>query len=341
MKPTFISAVLLLAIAIPGLSAQEPRLLSGNGAVPAENAAEGPEVLLFPLYPLIHSAEAGTVFWNPDWPLSMPPDAFDSAKKAVSGIILNTGDAVLACRWDGKGRLREFPVYLGGAFFQARTQRGGNDLLTEIFLTGPETITAELLEYRDGLPVLARITRGGGNYFVSFHHWLNGVSETWYDAQGNAAGLLSADYAKINRRSLAVMVQYIAGNEKSVISYSYDSWGNVSGITGAGIAVSALYNQFGRPRYVERHWDAVSPGDVPYFAGTVSGAAGNYSFQWDESGLLRTVRGAFDGNTAELRYEYTLDSERNWTERRELRMVRQGGYLFPQPGPVLTRTLEY
>jgi hypothetical protein len=89
----------------------------------------------------------------------------------------------------------------------------------------------------------------------------------------------------------------------------YNNEGLISRMEEAGLTLSALYTERKMPRYLER--PVVGGPELP---DGIETAAGRYNFQWDEAGRL--VR--LSGNSLDCRYEYTLDSRGNWTERREI-----------------------
>jgi hypothetical protein len=93
------------------------------------------------------------------------------------------------------------------------------------------------------------------------------------------------------------------------------------------------------------------------------------TFQWDERNLLVSLKGNFASTNetlemsqgpsilrgisvqegsgtdvlhiAEKRYEYDLDDQGNWTEHREIFMIRLGDYLFPSQGLTMRRIIQY
>jgi hypothetical protein len=138
--------------------------------------------------------------------------------------------------------------------------------------------------------------------------------------------------------------------------------------------ISVLYNEIAQPKYLEKTFlEEYLPFDEknednnqsfqenkPFLQNT------NRTFQWDERNLLISVKGNWDStnqnfeNTiiddqsedssnsnenkmiiAEKRYEYSFDDQGNWTERREIIMIREGDYLFPSEGKTIHRTITY
>ncbi|MDR2482665.1 MAG: hypothetical protein LBD08_03435, partial [Treponema sp.] len=144
--------------------------------------------------------------------------------------------------------------------------------------------------------------------------------------------------------------------------YDYDSFGNVSGARIADADYSARSIREARPRYWEGPL-ALPAFPRPQTAADAAGAepsapeeaalAGGddtppppvlLSLQWDERGLLTGVQkdgGGREGEFAGIRYEYLLDRQGNWTERREFFMIRRNDFLIALPGETLRRRIEY
>jgi hypothetical protein len=136
--------------------------------------------------------------------------------------------------------------------------------------------------------------------------------------------------------------------------------GNISGIISAGGEYSALYNGKGRPRYWERFAppepppaetepaleDAEAPTEAP------APDWGHFSFQWDEEGRITRFTGIYSepsppdtpedsGVETDIRYEYILDEQGNWIERRATPMVYRAGFLVPGTVEQIFRRVEY
>jgi hypothetical protein len=142
-------------------------------------------------------------------------------------------------------------------------------------------------------------------------------------------------------------------------SYDYYSSGALSRVESPGGVYTAVYGEQG-PLY--RTYTPVpaagpeavasgagpenTPGAAPASGPPVPAAAPfppETDFQWDERGLLVSLRnrdagGAFAG---EFRYEYGTDDRGNWTLRRETGMVRQSGLLVPVFRGELRRRIVY
>jgi YD repeat-containing protein len=176
---------------------------------------------------------------------------------------------------------------------------------------------------------------------------LRGASETWYDPAGNALFIIITEHSA--GKSLRLSFQDGAAEiPPAETSYYYDSTGALTGISSPGGEWSVLYDALGRPRYWERR-PAAGASSAPAAGGRTvpggsGGSPGNYTFQWDERGLLVRFYGGPPGETEngiDCRYEYTLDERGNWIERREIRMIPRSGRLIPVPGRTLRRHIDY
>ena len=205
----------------------------------------------------------------------------------------------------------------------------------------------------------------GTVYFAALDFTGDLITETWYDADGNAIALFSSRLAALRAESKVLIAL-----ESSVIDtllsgtpaadsaynttyerYDYDSFGNITAIESPHGSFTAIYVQPRRPRY----WETV-----------VNGTRWRYALQWDDAGLLTRLTGdsldVSDTNAAEglnssgvnvsdtnaaddafvdLRYDYTFDAHGNWVARRETRMIRRLGALVPSAGATVKRRIEY
>jgi hypothetical protein len=364
---------------------------------------------LFPILPIIQTALNAHLTWQPEWFLTIPPDSFSLASGKAASIQLEIeGDnnSIFLCEWNDKGQIIQFPLLhetFGGVSFMAALQFNQAGEIAHIRLHGKQKdttanedssagktesasevvivneaetfseieITIEILETRDGYPLLARIHRNGEYYFAVFEYWNDSASETWYNADGSPQGLLLSEYQRYehirhdntgyhpagNDRELfqnmfLLAEESIWGNLSSRVTYDYDSWGNISQVNTETLTTSVLYNEDSRPKYLEK----------TFLEGYISPDAANnlsdedtyqsfpqkehFTFQWDEQNLLVSLKESVDNTHAndtitEKRYEYTLDERGNWIERREILMIRQGAYLFPSPGENIRRTIKY
>lgn len=315
----------------------------------------------FPILPIIRTALDGTFTWHPARPLEIPPDSFslNSGKAAV--IQLDTEEEQFVCEWNQDGKLIQFPVF-HDIPLMASVQFNKDGEAAQIRLRGrrktkdesedaesiaePETeisIDIEIIESKEGEASLARIHRDGEYYFAVFHYRNDYASETWYDAEGDAQGLLVTKYIKTHRNTLILMTESVHGNGENRITYDYDSWGNTSRVNAEAMSISVLYNADSRPVYLEKTLPELPEGDVRLDEENDQSfqQKEHVTFQWDERNLLVSVKRTPEDAAAEKRYEYTLDAEGNWTERREINMMRLGSYLFPSEGSTIRRTIQY
>jgi hypothetical protein len=128
---------------------------------PAAGEGPGGDAFPFPLIPLMETVRRGAVFWCPDWPPELPPDAFSlpanarTADPAAANTRAGAGDpaAVPAGRrgirsislspgpelrvvWDAEGRLREFPHFWKGTFYRTEVRYDAGGKLRGLSLAG-------------------------------------------------------------------------------------------------------------------------------------------------------------------------------------------------------------
>jgi hypothetical protein len=276
---------------------------------------------------------------------------------------------------DEGGRLTDFPFFMNGGFFQTGVSYDAWGRIAGLTVSAQVLWRVEFMEYDDGtgLPVLARLNAGspadggadsGGVWFFAALEYRGlSVSETWYDPAGT--GLAVYDYrydGRDGKKRLLGSADFLAGENRTE-EYHYDSWGNLTAIGGA---CSAVYRE-NRPQYWRRSLppspaaedaaagDAAALGNAAAAESAVSGdAAGDvppgeipwrFIFQWDERGLVTSLLGYPEDESAgdgwDARYDYTLDGGGNWKERREIRMIRRGNYLFPRAGVFAVRQINY
>jgi hypothetical protein len=326
-------------------------------ALPGQDA---PDSGLFPLSLLLEAAASGEPPWRPDWPAALPPDGFAliSGRAAVLTLVLPAGyldappggsggapagtaeedaggEAAAEYRLvrDAAGRFVEFPFFVNGILYQARAEYGGAGPAAASKITldnpaAPDPWEFEFLEYRQGAPALARISHSGTWYFVAPEYLETRTNETWHNAEGLAQGFFALEYRLENGERRLVSSDRRSDQDELIMAYDYNSAGRVSGISAPEGEYAALYNAAARPRYWERAGDA-------------------YALQWDEQGLLAGITGAAQGETAgeprriDIRYEYTLDEQGNWIERRETSFVRRFGRLVPDSNGTIRRMISY
>jgi hypothetical protein len=331
----------------------------------------------FPVLYLYGAALSGEVAWRPDWPLSIPPDAFSFPPSGGSALTLirdgeESADSPveeLTARRNDDGLLSEFPLFKDGDFFQVQTRFGNAGLIRGFFIPSetPATETAWdilIVEYEDDFPSLVRIRRGEAVYFTLIEYETAGAAEIWYNQEGNALAVFSYRYEAPGGRIRRFIRTDLLSGEEFTETHHYDSMGNISALISSAGEYSALYAGKSRPRYWERvvppARETARPADLPD-AGQpgLSGAAGFYrhSFQWDEEGALVRLTGvchaeaeaggvpddgAETGNVTEtdVRYEYVRDEQGVWIERRDTFMIRRSGFLVPGPTERLLRRIE-
>jgi hypothetical protein len=302
-------------------------------------------------------------------------NAAESADTAYSSEPANRFEYLLAR--DGAGRLMDFPFFMDGGFSQIGVNYDERGRIAGLAISAPVFRRIEFMEYDDetGLPVLARLNAGGigaaddadsgGDWFFAVLEYRGvSASETWYDPAGTGIAVYNYRYnLRDGKRRLSSFVDFLAGESRTE-EYHYDSWDNLTGIgrVSRGGVYSAVYRE-NRPQYWRR------PLPLPPAAGdTAAGDAAvsenaaasedaamgdpssgeipwRFIFQWDERGLVTNLLGYPDdentGGAWDARYDYTLDGKGSWTERREIRMIRRGDYLFPRAGVLISRKIDH
>ncbi|MHB9292944.1 hypothetical protein Holit_02061 [Hollandina sp. SP2] len=307
----------------------------------------------YPLGPILLTGIQEDIAWRPDWAITVPPDAFTLIRgKPASITLVLEGEEYRVC-WKN-GALVEFPVCLQGSFAQVQKVIRVSKKIKSLTIKKDISWNLDVIKHEDPYRFSARLTGGDQVYFLAFQSDHTGISETWYDPEGNALGFFSSRsrYAGEDLR-IRSLVSYTGGDEISEW-YEYDSFGNVSEIVAAQGRFSALYYQKHQkhqknyqksyPRYWERQIledpSQNSAGEDP----PITEGIQNYTFQWDEQGFLMGMFEISDRNpepAAASRYEYTLDRRGNWIERQEIRMVRHLGVLIPNPGLTIKRLITY
>ncbi|MDR2741331.1 MAG: hypothetical protein LBB98_04165 [Treponema sp.] len=359
-------------------SAASQNGLEQSSGAEGEEAEEPGAADFFPVLSLYRTALSGEVSWRPDWPLSIPPDAFSFPPQGGSTLTLIVSDSDLAAemtvRRNDDGLLAEFPLFRDGGFFQVQTRFGGAGFIRG-FAIAPQTPGQEtswdilIVEYEDALPSLARITRGETLYFAVIEYKAAEALEIWYDQDGNALAVFSYRHEAPGGRIRRFTGTDLLSGEEFAETYHYDSMGNISGIVASSGEYAALYAGKGRPRYWERIVSSGSetpqagiPPDVgqPAAVDTLPGAPeqapapgfDHFSFQWDEEGFLVRFTGGSrreavaaqdtgDETEMDIRYEYVRDEQGVWIERRDTPMIRRAGFLVPGPVGRLSRRIEY
>ncbi|MDR2397318.1 MAG: hypothetical protein LBD74_01000 [Spirochaetaceae bacterium] len=333
-----------LGVGIPlGLLAQE------NAILP-ETETEAPEDALadvpYPVGPVLLEAAQKDLAFRPDWAVQVPPDAFSlTTGRAASITVLLEEEEYRAC-WN-RGDLRAFPIYLQGAWVQVQGIQRQGKRIQGLTITGDTPWELEVLRYEDASRFLARLTGGEVVFFLVFQWDHTGISETWYDAQGTALGFFHSRAQDAGEDTRIGSLTSYTGTEEQNVWYEYDSFGNLSEIAAAEGTFSALYYQKNHriyPRYWERPVLEAPPAEFAAAPPSIVPETRRYTFQWDERGFLVGMIEASleDPEDAVVSYfTYTVDSQGNWTERQEIRMVRRLGVLVPSPGTTVTRRITY
>jgi hypothetical protein len=309
---------------------------------------------------LVEAANGLSLRWRPDWPLSVPPDLFytlpESSVAAITASFeapkerfaeqaggdgaeagkteagktgtgsVGTGKsegesagedrmagAVIVVEWQN-GRLIRFPVFDGSSFIQTKAEYNASGILSG--LTG-ENFEIAFFES------VVRIQTGNSYFFAVAEYDPGHYTETWYDENG-----LPQSVFVVDKTGNSVTIHYGEnGAEAETRRFFFNSFDSISAINAPEGTWSAQYERRGFPRYLERD------------LGT---GTERYSFQWDEAGRLTRLSAVTeDGRSADSRFEYDLDDRGNWIVRREITMTNLSGRLFPGPGVVVRRRIQY
>ena len=346
-------------------------LCIGVHLAPAQPVTETPtdanaasEFMPFAIEPLLNLTANQDIFWRPDWALALPVDAFELTADSPRplAITVSLEEAEYRVAWKSDGALAAFPTFVNGVFTQLTlTSAGfiiaGTPHCTLTFIGAANSgVVSDITP-----PPLAQIAFANGTvYFTALDFAGDLITETWYDADGNAIALFSSRLAALHAESkilialesritdtLLTGTPVVDSTEYNTTyeRYDYDSFGNITAIESPRGNFTAVYVQPHRPRY----WETV-----------INGVRWRYTFRWDDAGHLTRLTGnslnisdanAADGlNTGanvandvfvDLRYDYTFDAHGNWVARRETRMIRQMGALIPSAGATVKRRIEY
>ncbi|MDR2102226.1 MAG: hypothetical protein LBP43_06615 [Treponema sp.] len=326
--------------------------LSGQETAGSPSGETGPA--FFSVALLLRTVYAGDFPWKPDWTAALPPDgfalppekAFSSGQALSVGKTLSSGQALsltlvldtetYTLRRNGQGFFEEFPFPVNGTLRGVRTDFDPSGAVREFLLDDEIPWRIEALEYTGSVlfpvsvPSLMRVFREDAVYFVLLAYTIRGFSETWFDAGGSGLAYWEANFIPHYGGSRLKNLEGADGTGAVFGEWDYDSGGNLVEIRGPRGTYSALYDRRGLPRYWERR-----PSPEGFEA---------YTLQWDEGGRLVRLSGFSgpgDENLVDFRYDYSLDEQGNWTERREIRMFPRFGILFPGPGITVKRTINY
>jgi hypothetical protein len=335
-KKRIVRAFFVLLLAVPSFLAAQEEPSLGRSADLSVTA-------------LLGAADGLFLAWRPDWPLSVPPDLFytipesgaagitvsfeepkenfaEQAKGEGGGATGNSagrstaGDAGVSAEWQN-GRLVRFPVLRNSSFMQAASEYNASGMLSAI--TGEDFEMAILESDEEGRPAIVRVQTENGYFFAAVEYAPGRVAETWYDESGFPQSVLytteTGDSVRINYGE--------NGAEAEAWKFFFNSYGSISEISSQAGTWSAWYERRGFPRYLERN---------------LGNGIERYSFQWDEAGrLTRLSARVRDESSADSRFEYVLDDRGNWIIRREITMTNLSGRLFPSPGAVVRRRIQY
>lgn len=332
--------ILLSAFPLYGEEAVEPK-------TPDESQAPEAGPVFFPVNALLAALRVPDLRWRPDWPLTMPPDAFAAGQgrgrpRSIT-LILDSGELQMTRNRDGFPG--DFPFWFQGNFIQVRAVLGEAGTFRELIIDDarkPRHI--EFLGGDDSALGITRITQEEGVFFGVIQRASAGDIETWYDREGIPRGVFTYFF---NGSGEEPGIRYIKnryeGGETEE-TYSYDGFGNISGVNSPLGVFSAGYTREGRPRYGERRVLRPVPEEGKGEEPVPPEFYQSYTFQWDEKGFLVRITGtpgSGDEDPVDFRYDYTLDERGNWVERREIRMIPRFGMLVPQPGSRIIRRIEY
>ncbi|MDR1256567.1 MAG: hypothetical protein LBJ86_02340 [Spirochaetaceae bacterium] len=313
------------ALAVQGvvLSAQESKPSEKDGA------------FIFPVHIALQTAADGRVVWRPDWPFGIPVDTFgvldgDGTRRVMS-VELDGGGFNLSAGLNDSGALVRFPVFLNGEFcqFEASYDSEGRIGGFTVGADGEDPVEVEFLDYEneDAQPSLARI-HGGGEWFFASIRFQNGSTvETWYDAAGNALAVFTTRFAYGLPRSYRAVIradgetdEAADGNSDRNAVLDFDSMGNATRID-----------------YGDSIFEAVYAGtELRYWKGPAA-----LALQWDGEGRIVRMTGEGTDGAIDYRYEYDVDGQGAWTERREFRMTAELDALIPAAGDSFRRRIEY
>jgi hypothetical protein len=289
----------------------------------------------FPLALVLQAAESAahaTGIWQPDWPFQLPPDAFRVNSGDIARITLAGDGIYLVLSHDEKGRPVDFPFMLNGNLAQVGITFHNGEIyrMTVSFPPSKDAWELEFLDHDGSYYALVRVFAGNTWYFIRLSRWVAGITELWFDVEGTLLGGYSYALATVGTTQKIRSIRDFLNPDAPGMDSYFDSWGLPTRISGPGGLHTVLRYRDALPRFWERQ--------------TPSGT-GHFYLQWDANDLLFRMApqsaGATAGQPAEYRFEYTLDERGNWIQRRELRMFPHSGYLFPAPGAVFQRTLEY
>ncbi|MDR3343167.1 MAG: hypothetical protein LBT14_10385 [Treponema sp.] len=310
---------------LPGQEAHAGMEEVPDAAPPLQEAAD-----FFPVMLLWEAARSGDIHWRPDWPLTVPPDGFTVVSGRPRSITLTLEAGQYRIQRNNQGLLMEFPFFVRQELVQVHIHRDSAGKITGFMIASEIPWIIDVLAYTGAEPSRARVTTAEKVYCSRFIYATTGVSETWYDQDDAMVAVFTAPCMVFQgeRRFTALEGQTLEGTMTA--RYDYDSWGNNVAINtvinDSSSRVSALYTGLNRPRYWKPWVQDSSPG---------------YILQWDAGGFLVYMTGTATQDEDGVAYQYTQDARGNWTERREIPVIRHSGALVPSPQVTVQRIIEY
>ena len=285
------------------------------------------------LIPILETIFSNNIYWNPEWPSSVPPDGFLIKNSGLqpSVIELYNGTLKFSVRRDAKGRLTEFPFFLSDGYAEIQVLYNENALrrlniakysfasdeetspsleMTLIVNSPPGFLPYSELSLGGAFPPLS-VMADGTAYFVFIFESPLFLSETWFDTDGNMVLFSKADTIVDRGEWRIRSLQIHNAGGIYFIDYYHDSYGNVTEIRSDDRVISAFYR-----------------GNIPQYK---TGNALRYEYHWDTGGILTTVKGLGENDFlfAEYRYGYDRDVNGNWVSRRETAYLFQYELLAP------------
>jgi hypothetical protein len=335
--------------------------LTAQNKYPAETNDNGADNIIIPIHILLQNAASGRIMWQPDWPPNIPVDAFnilnDDRARDISAVTLVNGDLQLSARRDEQGLFTEFPVFMNSVFYQIKTRFDSRGRISGFVMEGGSPVEIQFLAFENsgGRPSLARIHSGGTWLFASLSDQNGLALETWYDAAGTPLAVFSAQSENGRIRFYKYAIQNTGGETAApppaagTRPPAVQAANNVKVPTvvmtpGSVVRVKILhYDSMGNATQAESEqgvFEAVYNGKNLYY--WQNPASRRVSLQWDGRGLLVRMSGVAENNAAlDYRYEYIIDNQGVWIERREFSMEPMLGVLVPIAGSSFTRKIEY
>lgn len=308
----------------------------------SESPGEGP--VFFPVNALLSALRAPDIRWQPNWPITMPPDAFVVEHGQARSITLTMESGLLQISWNRTSPV-DFPFLFQGKFIQTRRIFEESGKIRELIID--EAGRLWHIEFPDGddpTLLIIRITQGEEVFFGVIQRALIRDMETWYDRDGTPLAVFTYRFDRSGEGPRIVKIQNQHTGEEAQTEQYQDSFGNISEIISPLGRFSARYTKDGRPRYWDRWILLPMPAGEDGEESVLPEFHQSYTFQWDEAGFLVRITGTpgpGEEDPVDIRFDYTLDERGNWIERREIRMIPRFGVLVPSPGPRISRAIEY